>query len=301
MVDLSGVFAPITTPFDRVTGNVDLIAMRRNVARLTSTSIRGLVLFGTTGEGPLLDDEERIAALAAVREVAPDRILLAGIAAESTRRAIRLVGAAAGAGADGVLVAPPSYFMPQLTPEALREHYAAVADLSPVPVLLYQVPTAYAGATLEPGLVAELANRANIAGIKDSTGDLRALGGLVESCPRDFAVLVGSGGILYAGLEIGARGGVLAVADLIPEACCDLYHSKSEGRDDEAGRLQEWLSILHREVVAAFGVPGIKAALDLLGQVGGPPRSPLRPLSAKQVEVVRRVLERGAGEVRGKR
>lgn len=290
MIDFSGTFAPVTTPFDAVTGELDVVALRGNIRRLVETDLRGVVLFGTTGEGPLLDEDERGIALVAVRDIANGKLVLSGVAAESTRRAIRLARSAAAAGAHGVLVAPPSYYRPQLTPEALRGHYEVVADASPVPVLLYQVPTAYAGATLEAGLVAELANHANIVGIKDSSGDLRGIGSLVEACRREFTVLVGSGAIFYGGLEAGAAGGILAVADLAPEACCELFRAKAEGRDSDAGRLQETLAILHREIVAAFGVAGVKAALDLLGQAGGPPRPPLRALRDKQREVVATAL-----------
>jgi 4-hydroxy-2-oxoglutarate aldolase len=292
MMDLHGVLAPATTPFDPVTGDLDLVALRRNTRRLYDTELLGVVLFGSTGEGLLLEEGERLAALEAVRGVAGEKLLLAGATAESTRATIRLVQAAAAAGADAVLVAPPAYYRPQMTPEALREHYLAVADRSPVPLVLYQVPPAYSGIELRAGLVAELAKHGNIVGIKDSTGDLQVLGGLVETCSRDFAILVGSGGVLYAGLEVGACGGILGIAVLAPEACAEVMRLKAAGDEAGAGRIQERLTPLHKSIVASFGVPGVKAALDLLGQAGGPPRSPLRPLREKDREVVAEALTR---------
>lgn len=249
------------------------------------------MLFGSTGEGLLLDEGERVRILEAIREAAGhERLLLAGTGAESTRAAIRLSRAAADAGADAVLVQPPAYYRPQLTPEALRDHYTAVAEASTVPVLLYQVPPAYTGADLQPGLVAELARHPNIAGIKDSTGDLKALGALVETCSRDFAILVGSGAVLYGGLEVGACGGILAVAVLAPHDACEIYQLKMAGDAPGAGRIQERLAPLHRAVVGGLGVPGIKAALDLLGLAGGPPRAPLRPLRERERKSVREAL-----------
>ncbi len=281
MLDFSGVFAPATTPFDRETGDLDLVALRANARHLFGAGVSGLVLFGSTGEGHFLTEDERADALGALREIAGERLLLAGIAAESTRGAIRLARKAAEAGADALLIAPPAYYRPQMTPEALRRHYQQVADASPLPILLYQVPPAYSGLALTTGLVAQLARHEQIVGIKDSTGDLQAMGALVEQCPAAFTVLVGSGTAFYAALEIGARGGILAVADLAPELCVSLYEAKRAGREGEAGALQERLGALHKAVVGALGVPGVKAALDILGLAGGEPRSPLLPLKEK--------------------
>lgn len=269
-----------------------MVAFRRNARAWLEAPLSGLVLFGSTGEGLLLEDDERIRILESVREATgEDRLLLAGTGAESTRAAIRLSREAAAAGADAVLVQPPGYYRPQLTPEALRDHYTAVADASTVPVLLYQVPPAYTGADLQSGLVAELANHPNIVGIKDSTGDLKALGTLVDTCRSDFAVLVGSGAVMYGALEVGACGGILAVAVLAPHAACELYQLKQEGDEPGAGRIQERLAPLHRAVVAGHGVPGVKAALDLLGLVGGPTRPPLMPLGDEGRAAVREALQ----------
>ena len=291
MIDLSGVFAPVTTPFDARSGDLDVQAMVANALRLAITDIAGLVLFGTTGEGLLVDGEERVAALEKVRKAVPDKRVLAAAGAESTRGAVRLARDAAAAGADAVLVAPPAYYRPQMTPEALREHYFAVAEASPIPLLVYQIPPAYSGIELRSGLVAELARHGNIVGIKDSRGDLRMLAELIEMCPRDFQVLVGSGAAFYGGLEVGAAGGILAVADLAPEWCCEVLNAWKRGDGGAAGAAQERLTVLHKKIVGEFGVPGMKAALDLLGQAGGPPRAPLRSLGERQRTGVREVLE----------
>lgn len=292
-MELNGVFAPATTPFDPVTGELDRVALRANVRAWIRTGLDGLVLFGSTGEGVLLDEEERERAIGAVRELVPEeRRLLAGAGAESTRAAVRMARAAAGAGADAVLVHPPAYYRPQMTPGALRDHFTAVADASPVPVVLYQVPPRFSTVELAAGLVEELSRHPNVAGIKDSTGELRSLGALADACDRSCAVLVGSGDSLYGALEVGARGGILAVALLLPDACAELYRAFREGRAGEAGRLQERIAPLHRAVVGGLGVPGVKAALDELGLHGGPPRPPLQPLRPKEREAVREALRK---------
>ncbi len=293
---LSGVFVPATTPFDPVTGDIDIVAFRRNARSWLGDGVSGLVLFGSTGEGLLLEPDERTRLLESVRELTEEgQLLLAGTGAESTRAAIRLSRSASEAGADAVLVHPPAYYKPQMSPESLRDHFEAVAEASPLPVILYQVPTAYSGIELQSGLVAQLSRHPNIVGIKDSSGDLKTLGDLVENAAGEgFSVIVGNGSILYAGLEVGATGGILAVAALAARHSVELFRSKSDGDEATAGRIQERLAPLHRAVVGALGVPGIKAAMDMIGLAGGPPRSPLKPLRDKQRAAVREALV-GAG------
>jgi 4-hydroxy-2-oxoglutarate aldolase len=289
---VGGILAPSVTPFDPVSGDVDLVALRRLARRWLEAPLSGLVLFGSTGEGVSLQPQERARALEAVRGVMPDdRLLLAGVAAESTRIALQLVEDSAAAGAQAVLVQPPAYYRPQLVPEALRAHFLTLADHSPVPLLLYQVPGQYSGLKLEPGLVEELSKHPNVVGIKDSSGELKSLGAYLDACDRGCAVLVGSGAALYGGLELGAAGGIVAVAVLAPGDAAELHSAFHAGRASEAGRLQERLGILHREIVARYGVPGIKAALDLLGLPGGVPRSPLLPLGARERKAVAASLE----------
>ncbi|HEU4557094.1 MAG TPA: dihydrodipicolinate synthase family protein [Longimicrobium sp.] len=291
MMNLRGVIAPVTTPFDPVTGEADAVAMRANLRRWLEAPLAGVLLFGSTGEGPLLDDHEKARLTEACRDVVDGgRLLLAGTGAESTRATIRATRAVAEAGADAVLVQPPSYFRPMMTPEALRDHYTAVADASPIPVLLYQVPPRFSTVELPAGLVGELAKHPNIVGIKDSHGDLKTIAALVDACGRNAQVLAGSGGVLYGSMEAGAVGGILAVSLLLPAECAALAQAFAEERFADAGRLQERIAPLHRAVVAELGAPGIKAALDELGMHGGAPRPPLKPLREKERARMREAL-----------
>ncbi|HEX6751767.1 MAG TPA: dihydrodipicolinate synthase family protein [Longimicrobium sp.] len=290
-MDLRGVFAPATTPFDPVTGDADVVSMRANLRRWLEAPLAGVVLFGSTGEGPLLDEDEKARLTAASRDVVDGgRLLLAGTGAESTRATIRVTKSVAAAGADGVLVQPPAYYRPAMTPDALRDHYLAVADASPIPVILYQVPPRFSTVELPAGLVGELARHPNIVGIKDSHGDLKATATMVDACGGNAQVLAGSGAVLYGSLETGAVGGILAVALLAPHDCAALGRAFAEERFADAGRLQERLAPLHRTVVAELGNPGIKAALDELGMRGGAPRPPVKPLREKDLARVRDAL-----------
>lgn len=288
---LTGILAATTTPFDATTGEVDVSGFRRNARFLLDTPLAGLVLFGSTGEGVLVDPDERAELLAIAREMIGDRLLLAGTGAESTRAAIRLSRAAAAAGADAVLVHPPGYFRSLMTAPVLFDHYSAVADASPVPVVLYQVPVPFRSVDLDLPLIARLSRHPNIIGVKDSTGDVAALRELGRTCVEGFARVVGTAAVLQDALDAGACAGILALAAIAPHECAEIFRLWQSGEHAEAARLQAIAAPLHRAIVARFGVPGVKAALDLLGLAGGPPRSPLRELGPGERGMVEEAMK----------
>lgn len=292
-VSLDGVLIPAATPFDPVTGDVEILNFRANIRAWLEHPIRGIVVGGSTGEAVFLDRAERRALLEGARTAIPeDRLMVAGTGAESTRATMALTLDAAEQGADAVLVQPPAYYRGAMTPEALRRHYRTLADTSPVPVILYQVPLRFSTVEFSTGLVAELSEHPNIIGIKDSRGDLGALSDLITHSRDGFQVLVGSGASLYASLEVGAAGGILGVANLVAGWAGELHAAFRAGDHSRAGVLQERMAPLHKEIVAGLGVPGVKFALDLLGLVGGDPRPPLAPLAEKLRPRVTTALER---------
>jgi 4-hydroxy-2-oxoglutarate aldolase len=291
---LNGILLPVTTPFQPQTFALDAEAFTTNLRRWAEHPIAGVVVGGSTGEAPLLELEELARLVDLGRSALPESILIvAGTGRESTRGTVSACEMVAERGAEAVLVRPPSYFRAQMTPEALREHFLEVADRSPVPVILYHVPK-FVPVDLVPDLVGRLVEHPNINGIKDSSGDLKNLGALTEACADRASVLVGSGSHLYAGLELGVTGGILAVALIAPGESCAVVEAWRAGRAAEAGRAQETLGPLNRAVVGGTGVPGIKHALDLLGYRGGDPRPPLLPPTAEVCESVRAALARAA-------
>ncbi len=298
---LSGIFPPIPTVFDAATGEVDGRAMGSNVRRWMQTPIAGVLALGSNGEAALLTDDESDRVVAAVRDGVPrDRLLIVGTGRESTRAAVTASTRAAALGADAVLVRAPSFFRTQMTPEALTAHYTAVADASPVPVLLYNLP-AVTGFTFTPALVEALAEHSNVAGIKETSADLDRLGQFASIRPDRFAVLTGWAPVLYPALCAGAVGGILAVANVLPEACVELAEHYRAGRHEQALALQRRLVRIAQLVSTVYGVAGLKAALDSLGYCGGPVRAPLPPLSpAARDEVVARLAAfraEGRGDV----
>lgn len=291
-MNLDGVFLPVTTPFDPVSGDPDLDAFAANIRTWCAHPIAGLVVGGSTGEQALLDQGELMALVArAARSRNDGMALIVGTGAESTRATIRLCDLAAAEGADAVLVKPPSYYRGRMSPEAIRTYFVSVADASPIPVILYHVPK-FVPVDVVPELAGELVRHDNIVGIKDSSGDIHNLGAVCEAVGETGSVVVGAGTLLYPGLEIGARGGIIAVGLLATVAACELYRTFVGGRSAEAGRLQERIGPLHKKVVAGTGVPGVKYGLDLLGLVGGSPRPPLLPPTDREREQVVGALER---------
>lgn len=292
-MDLGGVLIPAATPFDPVTGDLDVVGMRANIRAWLEHRVLGVVIGGSTGEAVLLDEGERRTATETARDIVPsDRLLVVGTGAESTRGTIHLCRMAADAGADAVLVQPPAFYKGAMTPEALRVHYQKVADESPLPLIVYQVPLRMCTLDLPNGLICELSRHENVVGVKDSRGSLELVGELVDGCREGFQVLVGNGALLYASLEVGAAGGILGVANLAPGETADLVRAFADGRNAEAGRLQERIGPVHKSVVGGYGVAGVKAGLDLIGLRGGAPRPPLRPLPESGLAEVRNVLER---------
>ena len=292
-VDLAGVLIPCTTPFDPVTGEVDLVGLRANFRSWLAHPIRGIVVGGSTGEALLLDEDERAAVLGGARDlISEDRLLVAGTGAESTRATIRRCDVATEAGADAVLVQPPAFYRGAMTDAALLDHYRAVAKGSPIPVIVYQVPLRLSTLELSTSLLADLSKVDNIIGIKDSRGGLELVGEVVSRTEDDFQVVVGSGAAFYGGLELGAVGGILAVACLAPGRSAAIHQAFASGDSAEAGRIQEVVGPVHQEIVGGMGVPGLKVALDFLGLRGGDPRPPLQPLPDHRKDEVAKVLDR---------
>lgn len=273
----TGVYAPIPTPFTD-DGELDLPGWSHNLDRWMATGLDGVVVLGSNGEAPFIDDDESERLIAAARARVPsDRRLIAGTGRQSTRGTIAASRRAADAGADAVLVRTPSFFKSQFASDAFVRHFSAVADACPVPVLLYNF-SALTGVTLPIAAAAELAAHDNIAGLKESGPDMSYVGDLVELASDRFSVLVGSAPTFFTSLMLGAHGGILALAAVAPDACVRLHVLVREGRLDEARELQRQIVPLAKLVGSVYGIPGLKAALALRGYVGGRPRLPLVPV-----------------------
>jgi len=286
---LNGIFAAITTPFDG-DGAVAVDRLRENIARYNRIPLAGYVAVGSTGESVLLTRAEVEQVFSAVREAAaPGRILIAGTGSESTPETISRSKAAADLGFDGVLVKTPSFYKSALNPDTLAEHYRRVADTSKLPVILYSIPQ-LTGVALEADLVARLAEHPNIIGIKESSGNVQRVGEIIAAVPEGFQVVVGSADTLYASLLLGAVGGVLALADCLPELCIELYRAVAADQTVNARGLNRRILPASKKIVRQLGIAGLKYAMDYRGYYGGPVRGPLVPISAAQKREVEAVV-----------
>ena len=293
-----GVIPPLVTPF---AGEAfDRKAFVFNIQRYNKTALAGYLALGSNGEGVLQSDDDVIKVLeVAHEERAKEKWLIAGTGRESTRGTIELTRRAAKAGAQAVLVVPPSYFRGSMTDSALSSHYRAVADASEVPVLLYHVPK-FSPVTLTPRLILSLAEHPNIQGIKETSGDLTLFTSLLKDRPPSFRVYMGSANLFLAALVLGADGGILALANVAPKLCIALMNYVEGGDLEKARELQTRLLPVNQAITTTYGVPGLKLAMDSLGYRGGESLRPLEPLTSKQAEDLASILKqarlRGAEE-----
>jgi 4-hydroxy-2-oxoglutarate aldolase len=292
---IRGILPPLTTPF-RGDGALDTAAFEANLEIYATQDLGGALVLGSNGEAQNLEEPEKLALVRTARARMSSRTLLVGTGLESTRATIALTRKVADLGADAVLVLTPHYYKSQMSPDALRAHFEAVADGSSIPVLLYSVP-AFTGITFPAGLAAELARHPLVRGIKESSGDLGLLGRLVASVPPRFGVICGSAPVIYPALCIGAVGGILAAACCAPRPVTALYQAFQEGDHARARRIQEAIAPLAVAITATHGVAGLKAAMDLAGFRGGPVRAPLLPVRPEVRDELRALLDRAERSV----
>jgi len=289
---LTGVIVPATTPFDDAE-DLRLDWLEHNLRRWSSTAVRGVMVLGTNGEFRSVDDDEARAVVATAAAHRGDKTLIVGAGRESTRLTVRFIESIAehADAIDYVSVLPPHYFKGAMTPEALRQHYVAVADASPVPVLLYVAPSYANGVLIPPAVVASLADHPNIAGIKDTSNDQITAYLLAAGGRDDFSVLAGTMNTIMTGLLFGSPGGVVSAANFFPDECAEVVRLASDGQQAESLAAYAALQRLIKVTGGRRGVASLKGTMNLLGYRAGVPRGPVRPLDAGETAAVREALE----------
>ena len=289
MTKITGIFAPIPTPF--IAERIAYDKLKENLSWWGGSALAGVVVMGSNGEFVFLTEREKEELIGFVREnFPPDKKVIAGTACESTRETIRLTKRAAELGADAALVVTPHYYKGNMTDEALRKYYFDVADASAVPILLYNMPN-NTGLNMSSPLVIELSTHPNIAGIKDSSGNIVQISEIIGGVRSDFSVFAGSASFLLVSLVMGAVGGTLATANILPNQCAEVQRLFEAGHLEEARKLQLRLLPINRAVTSLWGVAGLKAAMDILGHFGGEPALPILPLKERETEEIKRLLE----------
>jgi 4-hydroxy-2-oxoglutarate aldolase len=288
MFKLQGIYAPIATPFSG--GEIAYDKLEKNLDFWMGSDLEGIVVMGSNGEFVLLSPAEKEELMRFVCARAKGKKpVIAGTGAESTVETIRLGVKAAEAGADAVLVVTPNYYKGSMTDPVLARFYTDVADQSPLPVILYNMPR-NTGISISAKLAVELARHPNIIGIKDSGGNIVQIADMIRNAPENFAVFAGSASFLYASLALGATGGTLALANIFPNECARLQTLFEAGKLKEARDLQMKLIDSNNAVTARWGIPGLKAAMEMIGLYGGDPRPPLVPMKEADRDELRKVL-----------
>ena len=289
---LSGVFAPVVTPFH--SDELALDDLRSNLRKLNETNLAGYLALGSNGEFRSMSDKEQIRVLEVFAEEKGNKVVLAGTGCESTRQTIEKSKLALEMGFDYVSILTPSYFAKQIDGATLQCYYERIADSIDIPVLLYNAPGFTGGMEIPLQIVLELSRHANIVGMKDSSpaGPAKLLACLDPT--EDFNVLAGSANFFYPSLHLGAAGGVLSLANALPGPCCDIYRLFTQGKYDNAKELSFRLARLNQAISGPWGVAGVKAAMDITGFKGGQPRHPLQGLTDEVRERVRqRIINEG--------
>lgn len=285
---LKGIFPPLPTPF--VNDEIAFDKLRFNIGKLNSTKLPGYVVMGSNGESAYLSFDEKVELVSKTKEYAAEgKIIIAGTGLESIKDTIKLTNASAEAGADCSLILTPSYYKSKMNHDAFVEYFYKVADEVKIPVLIYNVPK-FTGVDIEAGTVAKLAEHKNIIGIKNSSENIAHLSEIIYSTPGDFVTLVGTASIIYSGLAIGAVGGIVALANIAPNECVQIYDLYKDGKLKQSLELQFKMLKSNKAVTAKYGVAGLKKAMDMLGYFGGSPRKPLQNLNETETEDLRIIL-----------
>ena len=289
-IDLHGVFPPITTPF--IDGKVAYDKLASNVEKWSRTGLKGFVVLGSNGEYVYLSEEEKRTVVDTVVQSATEEMLIiAGTGCESTAETIRLTEDCARLGAHAALVVTPHYYAGRMREAALMKHFSELADHSPIPILLYNVPK-FTHINMAADFVTRLSEHPKIVGLKDSSGNVIQLGEILNEVAKDFNVLVGTAGVLFSGLTLGCVGGISALANVAPEACVKIFDLVKAGDLDAARELQLKMIPVNQAVTVVYGVPGLKAALDMRGYFGGDPRLPLLPSSEQERSEMEAILKK---------
>jgi 4-hydroxy-2-oxoglutarate aldolase len=289
-ISLRGVFTPIVTSFDEQ-GRVAHDKMAFNLGRWNQTGLSGYIVLGSNGENVYLNEREKVDVLHTARQAIPqDKLMIAGTAGESTINTIAMTEQAAEVGADAAIIVNPSYYKSQMTTPVLINHYRTIADVSPIPIVVYNLPPA-TGIDMSADLLVELSHHPNIIGVKDTSGNMPKMGETVRRADPSFQVLSGSANFFYPSLAIGVRGGILALANAAPDESVEMFRLFNAGQIDEGRELHLRMLPVNLAITSRFGVSGLKAALDMVGFYGGPPRLPLLPLDKERRQELHDILK----------
>jgi len=289
-IKFKGIFVPHITPFSK-DESLDEISLRKCLRFWMNCEVAGLVPCGSNGEAPYLSREERRKVIeTVVDEVDGEVPVIAGTGSMSTRETILFTKDAKDVGVDAALVVTPFYF--RLSSKEIHEHYAALLEAVDLPIVLYSVPK-FTGFSLEPNVVSKLvAEYDNVIGVKDSSGNIGEITEIIRLVGDKISVLAGTGDVVLSTLALGGSGAVVAVANVVPKLCCNLYEAFRKGNYERSSSLQHHIAYLNEVLVKRTNqLSAIKEALNLLGLPAGYPRKPALPLAGEEKKEIQDVLK----------
>lgn len=287
-VPFKGIIAYPITPFDQ-NEKVDITLFKKLVERLIVSGIHGIAPLGSTGVMPYLSDEEKEAITEVAIQQTNGRVpTLVGVSNLTTEKTVHHARFAEKAGADAVMIIPMSYW--KLTDDEIVAHYDAVARKISIPIMAYNNP-ATSGVDMSPALLKRLLEISNVTMIKESTGDIQRMHYLRKELGEETAFYNGSNPLALAAFTAGARGWCTAAPNLIPELTIELYHAIEEGDLEKAKDIfYQQFDLL--KFIVSKGLPrAVKAGLNILGEEGGNLRSPLQPLTEKDIEELKNIIK----------
>jgi 4-hydroxy-2-oxoglutarate aldolase len=292
---IQGIYAAVATPFDH-TGAMYRVKIQHNFEKWSRTSLAGFVIGSLPGEGPLLDAAEKLELLRLAAASIPEgRTIIADVSEEGVHAAAKLACASVQAGAHAVVSSVPHQYRNLMYgPETQMLFFRALADQSPVPVLIHNAPQ-MTGVDLLPETAAKLAAHPNIAGVIETGTPGSRIAQIRSAAPKDFVILAGTESQVWESLKAGANGAALAFGSIAPYATIAIWEA-FRTREEEAGL--DWQArISHPSILVTdmYGVPGLKHAMDLNGYYGGPPRLPFVPVS----QDARREIEDAFRDLKG--
>jgi len=287
---LKGIYPPLTTPF--IDDEVSFDKFLENLIKYEMKILSGYVLFGSNGESVFLTREEKLQLITTIRKHT-NRKIIVGTGLDSIKETISLTNDAAEAGADYALIITPSFFKSEMKHHTFLNYFTKVADSVMIPVILYNVPK-FTGVNLEAETIVELSSHPNIIALKDSTEISSRISELAANVHADFRLIVGTASVLFSGLSSGAVGGILALANIAPDECLQIYNLMREKNFERALEIQNRMIPVNKAVTAKFGVAGLKAAMDMMGYFGGNPRLPLEPLNEAQLIELKMILKKAS-------
>lgn len=279
----SHIMTAMVTPFGK-DGNVDYELLKKLIGHLLSTGTDGILVSGTTGEGPTLTEEEKIELIEKTVEYVAGRVpVVAGTGSNNTKATIEYTNKVAEIdGVDAALVVVPYYNKPDQA--GMIAHFTAVADNVDLPIVMYNIP-GRTGVTMEVKTIAELSKHQNIIGIKDCTGIVN-MAEIVANTPDDFLAFTGEDADALAARNVGAQGVISVASHLFGKEISQMYAANSKGDNEIAGELMRDLTPKMKALFSHPSPSPVKAALNHVGIEVGGCRLPILALDDAQASVL---------------